>query len=165
MSADCGQWRAFRTRAAARTHVTACSAGRLYAMACVSRAFGRQNARWCVQCRPTLRNGVRFGWGQEPKCTWLRAVPVDHTQRRALPARLATRMHAGACSAGRPRALACVSHDGDGAVYPVRQARGRRGRRDPRSLPNKGHVFEITVSFACRGGMAPSKAAGQGYRE
>ena len=40
-----------------------------------------------------------------------------------------------------------------------------RGRRRCRSLPNRGHVFETSVSFAREGGMAPHKAAGQRHRE
>ena len=56
---------------------------RLYAMACVSDGDENPNARWCVQWRPTLRNGVRYRRAWPPERTWLRAVPSDSTQQRA----------------------------------------------------------------------------------
>ena len=79
--------------------------------------------------QPTLRNGVRFGWGREPKCTRLRPVPSDCTQWRALPAHLAARTHVAACSAGRLCAKTCVSHDGEGP--PSQSSRGEGMRTIP----------------------------------
>ena len=145
--------------------MTACSGSRLCADTCVTGARGRQKARACVQCQLTTRKNVRFAPVRPPKRTLVRVVPADCTQKRAFRGRAATRMHAGACSASRPHAMACVSHDGDGAANPARQAQGRRGRRRGSSLPNRGHVFEIPASLARGGGMAPHKAAGHRHRE
>lgn len=64
----------------------------------------------------------------------------------------------------------CVTHHttsaGLLAVYaPGRHPRGTRGRRDPLSLPNRGHLFDFFVPISRMADKAPHELAGQGHRE
>ena len=119
---------------------------RLWAMACVSDACGRQNARNCVQCRPTIRKNVHFARVRPPECTLVRAVAADSAQWRAFRMGARAQMHVAACSAGRPYATACVT--------------GASGHQNARWCVQCQLTVRIGVRFARWGRGRLSRSAG-----